>query len=246
MFKISRYFIVAVLFFCIMLGQAQARDIVVSLPFLPPLVETKDKGILVDLVKAMAEEYKDGKITLLGVFPFPRSLENVEKGRADFHMPFITPTNPKRIPFTYSTDVIFKVMFILCTNKNNKDISPTNLTKYKIETDEAVKYILDAPIPNIMGSPSIESSLQKVDMGRIDGWVMAMPETDMALKKLGLKNIKRWEYKKFDVKALLPLGEKGKEVDRIFADLVKKLKANGKYQKIMAPILDQKYDDWQP
>jgi polar amino acid transport system substrate-binding protein len=229
-----------------MLGQAQARDIVVSLPFLPPLVETKDKGILVDLVKAMAEEYKDGKITLLGVFPFPRSLENVEKGRADFHMPFITPTNPKRIPFTYSTDVIFKVMFILCTNKNNKDISPTNLTKYKIETDEAVKYILDAPIPNIMGSPSIESSLQKVDMGRIDGWVMAMPETDMALKKLGLKNIKRWEYKKFDVKALLPLGEKGKEVDRIFADLVKKLKANGKYQKIMAPILDQKYDDWQP
>jgi len=246
MVKISRYFILAALCFCFMLAQAQARDITVSLPLIPPLAETKDKGILVDLVKAMAEEYKDGKITLLGVFPFPRSLENVEKGKADFHMPYITPTNPKRIPFTYSTDVIFKVMFILCTNKNNKEINPTNLSKYKIETDEGVKYILDAPIPNIMGSPSIESSLKKVDMGRIDGWVMAMPETDMALKKLGLKNIKRWEYKKFDVKALLPLGEKGKEIDKILVDLIKKLKANGKYQKIMAPILDQKYDNWQP
>jgi polar amino acid transport system substrate-binding protein len=246
MIKVSKYFILAVLFFCISLGQAQARDLTVSLPFIPPLAETKDKGILVDLVKAMAEEYKDGKLTLIGVFPFPRSLENVEKGKADFHMPYITPTNPQRIPFTYSTDVIFKVVFILCTNKNNKDINPTNLSKYKIETDEGVKYILDAPIPNIGGSPSIESSLQKVDMGRIDGFVMAMPETDMALKKLGLKNIKRWEYKKFDVKALLPLGEKGKEVDKILVDLIKKLKANGKYQKIMAPIMDQKYDNWQP
>lgn len=106
----------------------------------------------------MAEEYRDGKITLLGVFPFLRSLENVEKGKADFHMPYITPTNPNRILFQYSTDVIFKVMFILCTNKNNKDISPTNLNKYKIETDVGVKYILDGPIPNIVGSPSLESS----------------------------------------------------------------------------------------
>ncbi|MCX5811323.1 MAG: hypothetical protein NT178_02085 [Proteobacteria bacterium] len=66
-------------------------------------------------------------------------------------------------------------------------------------------------------------------MGRLDCWVMATPETDMALKKLGLKNIKSWEYKKFDVKALMPLGEKGKEVDKILVDLIKKLRANGKH-----------------
>ena len=82
-------------------------------------------------------------------------------------------------------------------------------------------------------------------MGRIDGWLLAMPESDLALKKLGLKNIKRWEYKKYDVKALLPLGEKGKETDKILTELIKKLKANGQYQKIMAPILDQKFDNWQ-
>jgi len=245
MLRASRYFIMAAVCFCLVLSQAQARDLKASVPFpLSPLVDSKDKGILIDLLKAMAEEYKDGKITW-DVFPFARSLENVEKGKADFHMPYIRPNNPDRIPFQYSSEVLFRVIFALYTNKNNKEINPANVTKYKIETDEGVKYILDSPIPNIIGSPSLESSLQKVDMGRIDGWIMAMPESDMALKKLGLKNIKRWEYKKYDVKALLPLGDKGKETDKILSDLIKKLKANGKYQKIMALILDQKFENWQ-
>ena len=43
--------------------RTHAEDLKVSLPFIPPLVESKDKGILIDLLKAMAEEYKDGKIT---------------------------------------------------------------------------------------------------------------------------------------------------------------------------------------
>lgn len=73
-----------------------------------------------------------------------------------------------------------------------------------------------------------------------------MPESDMMINKLGIKNIKRGEFGKYDVKALLPLGEKDKEVDKILPGLIKKLKANGKYQKIMASILDQKFDNWRP
>lgn len=52
---------------CLMLplAQAQARDLKASLPFpLAPLVESKDKGILVDLLRAMAEEYKDGWVAV--------------------------------------------------------------------------------------------------------------------------------------------------------------------------------------
>lgn len=244
MLRASRHFVIVVFCFCSVIGAAQARDLKISLPYIPPLVESKEKGFLIDLCNAMAAEYKDGKITW-DVVPFPRSLDNVEKGRADLHIPYITPKNPQRLHFQYGSDVIFKVIFALYTNKNNSDISPKNITKYKIETDEGVKYIFDAVIPNIAGSPSIDSSLQKVDLGRIDAWLMAMPESDMALKKLGLKNIKRWEYGKYDVKALLPLGEKGKESDKIFSGLIKKLKASGKYQKIMAPILDQKFENWQ-
>ncbi|MGD0232636.1 MAG: hypothetical protein ABSC19_20170, partial [Syntrophorhabdales bacterium] len=67
--RISKCLIMAVACFCLVLATAEARDLKVSLPQLPPLVESKDKGILVDLVKAMAEEYKDGKITW-DVFPF--------------------------------------------------------------------------------------------------------------------------------------------------------------------------------
>ena len=61
-----------------------------SLPYLPPLVESRDKGILVDLLKVMVEEHKGGNITW-DVFSFARSLDNVEKGKADFHMPLVTP-----------------------------------------------------------------------------------------------------------------------------------------------------------
>lgn len=234
-------------FFCmgLFLVPAQAKDLKASLPApLAPLVESKDKGILVDLVKAMGEEYKGGKITW-ETFPFKRSMENIEKGKADFHMPQLV--NPKisadKLPFQFSSDVIFKVVFVLYTNKNNKEITPKNLANYKIETDLGTMDFFDF---KIAGSPDIESSLKKVDMGRLDGFVFAMPESDMALKKLGLKNIKRTEYAKYDVRIVLQKGPDGKETDKILSDLIKKLKANGKYQKIMGPILDQKFDPWQP
>jgi polar amino acid transport system substrate-binding protein len=241
MLKVVKYFASAVFCLCLLIMQAEARDLKASLPILPPLVESKDKGILVDLVKAMAEEYKGGKITW-EVYPFARSLENVEKGRADFHMPLLVNPliNSDKLPFQYSSDIIFKVQFVLYTNKNNTTINPSNVSTFNIDTDQGHTQFFDF---KINGSPSIESSLKKVDMGRIDGWIFAMPESDGALKNAGLKNIKRWQYKKFDVRIVLTKGLQGKEVDKILTDLIKKLKANGKYQKIMSPILDQKFED---
>jgi polar amino acid transport system substrate-binding protein len=237
------YCLTVIFVVAISLGQAYARDLKASLPLLPPLVESKDKGILVDLLKAMAEEYKEGKITW-EVFPFARSMDNVQTGKADFHMPqLVNPKiNPSTLPFQFSSDIIFRVIFVLYTNKNNKDINPENVSKYNIESDFGTKDFFGFKV----NGNDIEPALKKVDMGRIDGWLFAMPESDMALKKLGLKNIKRWEYAKYDVRIVLNKGTKGKEVDKILADIIKKLKDSGKYQKIMAPILDQKFDNWQP
>jgi polar amino acid transport system substrate-binding protein len=244
MFKVGKYFVLALFCFCLMFAQAQARDLKASVPIpLPPLVDSKDKGILIDLLKAMGEEYKDGKI-LWEVYPFARSMENVEKGRSDFHMPQLVNPNisPDKLPFMFSSEKIFRVVFVLYTNKNNKDINPGNISKYKIESSDGTKDFFGFPVS---GNPSIESGLQKVDMGRLDGGIMAMPESDMALKKLGLKNIKRQEFAKYDVRIVLNKST-GKEVDKILTDLIGKLKANGKFQKIMGPILDQKFDPWQP
>jgi polar amino acid transport system substrate-binding protein len=233
--------------FCLMLplAQAQARDLKASLPFpLAPLVESKDEGILVDLLRAMAEEYKDGKITW-EVAPFQRSMENVQSGKADFHMPqLVNPKlSPDSLPFAFSSESIFEVIFALYTNKNNKDINPSNASSYKIESNLGTMNFFDF---KVSGSSDVESSLRKVDLGRIDGWLFAMPESDMLLKKLGLKNIKRWEFAKYDVRIVLHKDAQGKEVDKILSNLIQKLKASGKYQKIMAPILNQKFDPWQP
>jgi polar amino acid transport system substrate-binding protein len=202
--RTSKCLIMASVCFCLVLSQAEARDLKASLAYLPVLAESKDKGILVDLIRAMAEEYKDGTITW-DVYPAARYMENVEKGRADCGMPQLVNPNisPDKLPFQWSSDIIFKVVFALYTNKNNKEINPGNLKKFKIETLNGEEDFFDFPVT---GSPDIESGLKKVDMGRADGWIMAMPESDQTLKKLGLKNIKRWEYKKYDVRIVLQKG----------------------------------------
>lgn len=244
MVKTVRFLVLGMLFLCLMFAQAQARDLKGSLPPLPSLVDSKDKGILINLIKAMAEEYKGGKITW-EVVPFKRSMENAEKGKVDFHMPqLVNPKiGPDKLPFMYSSEIIFKVVFVLYTNKNNKEINPGNASNYRMESDLGTMDFFDF---KVAGSPDIESSLKKVDMGRIDGFIFAMPESDSALKKLSLKNIKRQEFAKYDVRIVLSKNAQGKETDKILSDIIGKLKADGKYQKIMGPILDQKFDPWQP
>jgi len=244
MLKVGKHLIMAVFCFCLMLVQVEARDLKASLPINPPLVESKDKGILVDLVKAMAEEYKGGRITW-EVWPPARAMDNVEKGKADFEMPQLVPPNisPDKLPFMFSTEKIFRVVFVLYTNKNNKDINPANVSKYKIDIMQGMEGLFDFKATS---SPDIGSSLKKVDIGRIDGFIFAMPEGDAVLKKADLKNIKRLEYAKYDAKIVLNKSVQGKEVDKILTDLIGKLKTNGKYQRIMAPILNQKFDPWQP
>ncbi|MBW1783531.1 MAG: hypothetical protein JRL30_22655, partial [Deltaproteobacteria bacterium] len=59
-----------------LIHSAEARDLKASLPQLPPLVESADKGFLVDLVKAMDKAYPEGNISIV-VYPFKRSLDNV-------------------------------------------------------------------------------------------------------------------------------------------------------------------------
>ena len=238
-----KYFIMAAVCFCLVLSQAEARDLKASMPHIPILAESKDKGVLIDLLKAMAEEYKDGTITW-EVWPPARAMDNVEKGKADFLMPqLVNPNiNPDKLPFQWSSDIIFKAIFCLYTNKNNKEINPGNLKKFKIETLNGMESFYDFPVD---GSPDMEAGLKKVDMGRIDGWIMAMPESDQTLKRLGLKNIKRWKFKEYDSGIVLQKGPQGKEVDKILSGLIKNLKANGKYQKIMGPIIHQKFEEWQ-
>lgn len=232
--------LMAALLFSLSAPAVFAQELSASLPVIPPLVESKDKGILVDLVKAISEE-TSGKIAI-AVYPFPRAIQNIEEGTADFEMPLLVNPLAKEsdLKFRYSTVKLFDVVFALYTNKNNSDINPSNLSKYKIETDSGHVGFFNF---KVSGNTSIESGLQKVAMGRIDGWIFAMPESDTVLKKLDSKDIKRWEYKKFEVRAILPKGPKGDKADKILADAIAKLKKEGKYEKIMGPLLNMKFEE---
>ena len=237
------FFATAFLFLFVLLipSPGRSEDLKASLPLLPPLVINENTGILVDLVKAIDEAYTQGAISIK-VFPFARSIENVVEGNADFHMPFlVNPSIPvDKLNFMYSSDIIFKVIFVLYVNRNNNRITAENAGDFNIETDRAHVDFFDFPIKP---SNSIESSLKKVDMGRIDGFIFAMPESDATLKKLGLKNIKRLNYRTFDVRIILPRGDRGKKVDGILSEAIGVLKKDGRYEKIMGPILNQSFQE---
>ena len=220
---------------------AGAADMKASLAKMPGYAETTDKGVLVDLVKAIAKT--SGKDIEIQVVPFNRSIRDVVEGKADFHMPLIKNDiiDLNKLEYTYAKPTLWHVNFVLYTNKN-KPIDKSKLKDYKIETDLAHVSYFDFPIK---GSTRIDSSLKKVNAGRIDGFIFADFASDPVIKKEGLNNIHRELYKVFDSDIVLPKGEKGKATDVFLTETIEKMRADGSFDKIMSPI-DQPYNDWQP
>lgn len=219
---------------------AGAQGLKASLAQMPVYAESKDKGILVDMVKAISEA--SGKPISFEVVPFARSMDNVITRKVDFHAPLIKNPNidEKTLKYDHSTVTIFHVNFTLYTNKS-KPVTVENLSKAKVETDAAhTQYF---PFPTIASS-DLEASLKKVDAGRIDAFIFADLASDPLVEKLKLKNIKRELYKTFDVKIILPKGEHGGATDKLLSEAIDKLKASGKWQQIMGP-LDQPFKEKQ-
>ena len=61
-----------------------------------------------------------------------------------------------------------------------------------------------------------------MDAGRIDGFIFADTSADPIIKKEGLKNIHRELYDVFDVKIIIPKGEKGKATDAFLTETIEK------------------------
>lgn len=220
----------------IFISPAQTMDLRACLGETPQLADQSGKGILVDLVKAMASIYKEGKITIV-IYPANRARNNLINGNVDFLMP--TLKNPrlseKEKPYIFSA-VIFDTIFALYTNKNNKKINPDNLKNYKIETYATMVDFYDFPV-----KPSyyLEGSLKKLEMQRIDGFIYGMNGTDILVKELKLKNIRRWYYARYDSVIMIRKGPNAEKIDKILRSLIAELKDNGTYYKIMKPLLDR-------
>jgi polar amino acid transport system substrate-binding protein len=212
-----------------------------SIAQMPFISESPTKGVLVFLVKSWADATKN-EIDIQ-TYPFTRSLDNVVTGKADFQFPFIkNPTvDEKKLDFDFSTSVIYQVNFVLYTNKN-KSVDIKNLSKYKISTDAAhVEYMGFKVEPEY----DVAAALKKVDTGRVDGFIHAEVVVDPVLREMKLTSIKRELYKIFDVHAVLPKGQKGKDTDKMITEALAMVKKSGKYSELMDPVY-KKYDNWQP
>ncbi len=230
-----------VLLLCVLSQPAGAKEYKASLAQMPVYAESLDKGVLVDLVKLLADA--SGATITPQVVPFARSINDVVTRKVDFHMPLIQPKgqDPAKLEYDYSTETIFHVNFVLYTNKS-KPVDVKGLKDLNIETDLAHVNYFDFPIK---GSNSIEASLKKIDAGRIDGFIFADFASDPIVKSFDLKTLKRQLYQVFDVKIVLPKGDNGKDVDLFLSDTIKKLRDSGKFATLMNAI-DQPYNDWQP
>ena len=85
-----------------------------EIAIIPGLSEPPDKGPFVELAKALAETYTQGKITI-ELFPFTRSIDNVVAGRADFHIPNVRnpAVDSSKLPYRYSTKSLGRVDFVV-------------------------------------------------------------------------------------------------------------------------------------
>lgn len=241
MLTLEKKLIALLLSLMLFTGTLFSQEFKASLAQMPNYAETMEKGVLVDLVKAMSKE--SGVTIDYSVVPFARSMDNVITKKVDFHMPLIVATNldESKLTYDHSTETIFHVNFVLYTNKS-KPIKKEELDKAKVETDMAHTQYFDFPV---VASTNIAGSLRKLNAGVIDAFIFADFASDPIVKGETLSNIKRELYYRFDVKIILPKGENGGEIDKFLSKTIKAMREKGTFQSIMDKI-DTPYDNWQP
>ena len=177
---------------------AEAEEITISMALLPGILETPDSGPFVDLVKAMDNVYP-GTIKR-GVFPFPRSIDNVISGKGDFHLPMIRNklVTEGSLSYAYSTAKMGDVVFVIYSNKNNpitvekiKQAKSSEPFPLKLETSGGFENYFDVPIRAAL---AVDSALKKVNLKRIDAFIFAQEECDHVVKQLKLSDIHRELY----------------------------------------------------
>lgn len=222
---------------------AEARVLKISVGQIPQIAPNRDSGLVIEFIKAMQRAYPEGKIEY-DVYPFKRSVDMVLSGESDAHLPILKfpGKSEKELGFAYSTANIWNVIFSLYANKNVPGLNPSTVTKFKIEAAAA-----EARMFAIGASPStcMECSLKKVNAGRIDGFLFPSFEGDQMVKNFHLTDVRSFMYGRYEGKFILPLGDKGKETDKLLTLIIERTKKNGDYARTIGKINEQ-YKEWRP
>jgi ABC-type amino acid transport substrate-binding protein len=185
------------------------------------------------------------------VLPLARADYLVSTGQVDIQAPHIKPKDPAALAalkFDFGGVTLFSYTFVLFSNKAKTidiaELKKGNPKKYVIETDTANINLYGFAAA---ASNSVEASLQKVNEGKIDGYIHSQTTTDPYAKKMSLGNCKRSLFEQYDGTYTLPSGKAGGALDKLIIDAIKKMKASGKFDQIMGKLIaGQAYVDWQP
>lgn len=217
---------------------------------LPVLAESETEGTLIDLLRALGKEYRDGELRI-SLMPTARVMDYVLRGVADAGVP-VARVRPdadaeSMARIRYSACSTGKVTFVLYSNKA-KPLVRRNI-------DEALSlrpfpYRIEAPPTYDWGFPyenftSFENALNKISAGRIDALLWAQEEPDAVIRTMGLKNIHREYYDSYDDVFMLPRSPRGDFVDRVLGASIDRLRKNGQLAKLYARI-HRPYNPWQP
>ncbi len=223
----------------------QASEWEASLANMPLSAVLDDEGSMtgayVDLIIAI--DKLAGTQTKINIYPFNRSLHNLVTGQANYHIPLIEIPNKSNddLPYAFSTETLFEVAFVLYSNKE-KPLDIRNLEKYQLATDSA--HVDFFPF-KITGISCLSCGIKMVNAGHLDGFIFAQNEIDPFIRELKLSNIHRQLYRYFNVKIVIPKGDKGKQIDTFFTKYIGELRETGKYDKLLSPVLFP-YQSWQP
>jgi ABC-type amino acid transport substrate-binding protein len=185
------------------------------------------------------------------VLPLARADYLVSMGQVDVQAPHIKPKDPAALAalkFDFGGVTLFTYTFVLFSNKakaiNIAELKKGNPKKYVIETDTANINLYGF---TAAASSSVEASLQKVNDGKIDGYIHSQTTTDPYAKKMSLSNSMRFLFEQYDGTYTLPPGKAGGTLDKLIMDAIKKMKASGRFDQIMGKLIaGQAYVDWQP
>lgn len=218
------------------------RDLHISVGRLPLYAESKDSGILIDVLKAMDQEYTEGRF-LIEVYPLERSIDNVARGKADVHFPTIGKHVWSQEEDAYekalgqrglrrSTCSLTKTHFAIYRNRGQAALDTDDLEQYRIETDAGHQIFFDE---SMRGSTCLPCSVRKLSARRIDGLVFASREIDFMIQDLGIDNIVRQDFRVFGSKFILPATAAGEQTDRLLCELIARMIRNGRLEQVAQP-----------
>ena len=113
---------------------------------------------------------------------------------------------------------------------------------YRVETDRAHAEVLGFPA---LPSNTIRSSLEKLMLGRIQGYVLAPLNVEVEIDRMGLREqLQAVRFADYQALWLVADSARGAAIEQRFSAALKVLKANGELDRIGPALQGQEH--WQP